>query len=117
MKPSRKAACSMPAIGERAPERMLVAVRAIAPVAGRPPKQAEAVLAMPCATSSQLERWRAPVMPSATLADSRLSIPARKAMVKADGSTSTACCRLKAGSDGRAGLEGGGKGVGAGTVG
>ncbi len=31
----------MPETGERAPERMLVAVRAMAPVAGMPPKSGE----------------------------------------------------------------------------
>ncbi|MNC96164.1 hypothetical protein D3C83_134580 [compost metagenome] len=62
MKTRRKPACSIPATGERAPERILVAVRAIAPVAGNPPKAADATLATPCATSSMLERWRRPVI-------------------------------------------------------
>ena len=92
----------MPAIGERAPARMLVAVRAIAPVAGRPPNSAEPTLATPWATSSPLERWRPPVMPSATTADSSDSTPARKAMVKALGSSSKVrsngmCGKLKTG--------------------
>ena len=39
MNTSRQAACSMPATGERAPERTLVAVRASAPVAGRAASQ------------------------------------------------------------------------------
>jgi hypothetical protein len=68
----------MPATGVRAPARMLVAVRAMAPVAGRPPNSADAVLATPCATSSALERWRPPVMPSATTADSSDSTPAEE---------------------------------------
>ena len=84
MKARTNSACSMPATGLRAPARMLVAVRAIAPVADSPPNSDEAILAMPWATSSQLERWRRPVMPSATIADSRLSSPARKAMVRAE---------------------------------
>ena len=42
----------MPATGVRAPARMLVAVRAIAPVAGSPPNIGEAMFAIPCATSS-----------------------------------------------------------------
>src|SRR3546814_17330390 len=45
-------------------------------------------------------------MPSATMADSRLSIPARKAMVKAEGSTSMACASVKAGRLGNGRLEG-----------
>jgi len=78
----------MPETGERAPERMLVAVRAMAPVAGIPPNRADAPFATPCATSSQFERCRRPVMPSATTAESRLSTPARNAIVKALGSSS-----------------------------
>ena len=39
----------MPETGERAPARMLVAVRAMAPVAGMPPKSGETMLAMPWA--------------------------------------------------------------------
>ena len=62
----------MPATGPRAPARTLVAVRAIVPVTQMPPNSAEAILATPCATSSQFERWRRPVMPSATTADSRI---------------------------------------------
>ena len=50
----------MPATGVRAPERMLVAVRAMAPVAGIPPKSGETMLAIPCATSSTLGLWRSP---------------------------------------------------------
>lgn len=78
----------MPATGHRPPDRTLVAVRASAPVAGKPPKSAEAMLAAPCATSSQLERCRLPIMPSATTADSSNSTPAKKAMVKALGNSS-----------------------------
>ena len=68
MKPSRNTEWSMPATGPRAPARTLVAVRAIVPVAQMPPNSAEAIFATPWATSSQLERWRRPVMPSATTA-------------------------------------------------
>ena len=60
----------MPATGPRAPARTLVAVRAIVPVTQMPPNRAEPILATPWATSSQLERWRRPVMPSATTAES-----------------------------------------------
>ena len=42
----------MPATGVFAPERMFVAVRAIAPVAGKPPKSGENILATPWPTSS-----------------------------------------------------------------
>src|SRR6266513_335476 len=80
---SRVIACTIPAIGVRPPFFTFVAVRAIAPVAGIPPNNGEAMLAMPCATSSMLERWRPPIMPSATTADSSDSIAARSAIVKA----------------------------------
>ena len=50
----KKAACIIPATGLRAPARTLVAVRAIVPVTLIPPKKAEAILAMPWATSSML---------------------------------------------------------------
>ena len=50
--PSSVIACTIPATGVRAPERMLVAVRAIAPVAGSPPNIGDAMLATPCAISS-----------------------------------------------------------------
>src|ERR1700683_4437443 len=88
MKMRRNRACSMPATGERAPARTLVAVRARAPVAGSPPNSAEATFATPWATSSQLERCRPPIMPSATTAESSDSIPARKAIVKELGNSS-----------------------------
>ena len=42
------------------------AVRAMAPVAGMPPNRAEPMLPAPWASSSRFERWRKPVMPSAT---------------------------------------------------
>ena len=68
------AECAMPATGPCAPARTLVAVRAIVPVTQKPPKSAEPTLATPCATSSQFERCRRPVMPSATTAESSDSI-------------------------------------------
>ena len=46
----------MPATGVLPPLRTLVAVRAIAPVAGMPPKITEPMLATPCAMSSMFER-------------------------------------------------------------
>ncbi len=60
----------------------------------------EPMLAMPCATSSQLERWRRPVMPSATTADSSDSMPPRSAIVRASGSTASNFSNEKAGSAG-----------------
>ena len=51
---SSVSACIIPATGVCAPERMLVAVRAMAPVAGSPPKRGDMMLAMPWPTSSTL---------------------------------------------------------------
>src|SRR5581483_3853299 len=62
-----------------------VAVRAIAPVAGMPPKSGEAILATPWATNSKLDLWRPPIMPSATTADNSDSIAAKSATAVADG--------------------------------
>ncbi len=50
------AAWIRPATGVRPPFLTLVAVRAMAPVAGIPPKSGEAMFATPCATSSMLLR-------------------------------------------------------------
>ncbi len=100
MNKSRNTACIMPATGERAPERMFVAVRAIAPVAGKPPNNVEVKFATPCATSSQLERWRRPVMPSATTADRSDSTPARNAIVNALGTIALSLSQLTSGSSG-----------------
>ena len=49
-------ACAIPATGVRPPFFTFVAVRAIAPVAGIPPKSGEAMFATPCATNSMFER-------------------------------------------------------------
>jgi hypothetical protein len=106
MNTSTNTACRMPAIGLLAPARTLVAVRAMAPVAGRPPNSTEAILPAPCATSSQFERCRRPDMPSATTADSSDSIAPSKAIASASGSTARAFARLKAGSSGAGRLEG-----------
>ena len=72
----------------------------MAPVAGMPPKSGEAMLATPCATSSMLERWRPPIMPSATTAESSDSIAPRAAMVNA-GPTSSRTSASE--TEGRAG--------------
>ena len=87
----------MPAMGVRPPFLMLAAVRAMAPVAGIPPNSAEQVLPRPCATSSILELWRAPIISSATTALSRDSMAARMAMVNASGSTVCTSWKLKLG--------------------
>lgn len=67
---------------------MFVAVRAIAPVAGMPPKIGDARLATPCATSSMFALCRVPIMPSATTAESSDSIAASSAIVS-EGETSS----------------------------
>src|SRR5260370_31007381 len=48
----------MPAIGVWAPARMLVAVRAMAPVAGRPPNNGDTIFATPWPNNSTLGVWR-----------------------------------------------------------
>ena len=53
---SNASACVIPATGVRPPFFTFVAVRAIAPVAGIPPKSGDAMFATPCATSSMFER-------------------------------------------------------------
>src|SRR2546425_1011211 len=68
---STTAACTTAASGERAPARMLVAVRARAPVAAMPPKNGAAMLARPWPTSSASGSWRLPVLPSAMTAEQR----------------------------------------------
>ena len=50
---SRVSAWTIPAIGVRPPFFTLVAVRAMAPVAGMPPKSGETTLAKPCARSEE----------------------------------------------------------------
>ena len=80
---SSTTACTMPATGVRPPLLILVAVRAIAPVAGNPPKSGETTLATPCATSSMFERCLPPIIPSATTALSSDSMAASSAIVTA----------------------------------
>src|SRR2546430_2188925 len=76
-------ACVIPAMGVRPPFRTLVAVRAMAPVAGIPPNSGDAMLAIPCATSSMFERWRPPIIPSATTAERSDSTAPSNAIVNA----------------------------------
>src|SRR6266566_3001093 len=80
---SRVVACTIPATGVRPPFFTFVAVRAIAPVAGIPPNRGDAMFATPWATSSMLERWRPPIIPSATTAESNDSIAPSSAIVNA----------------------------------
>ena len=75
---SSVSAWMIPATGVRPPFLTLVAVRAMAPVAGMPPKSGDAMLATPCATSSMFDRCRPPIMPSATTAESSDSIAAEE---------------------------------------
>ncbi len=97
---SRNSECSMPATGPCAPARTFVAVRAIVPVTQMPPNRLDAMLATPCATSSQFERCRRPVMPSATTADSSDSIAPSNANATAFGSTSRTLLKLTSGRPG-----------------
>ena len=79
---SSVSACTMPAIGELAPARTLVTVRAMVPVAGMPPKKGVTRLATPCAISSWLGSWRGwPLTWSATRAHSSDSMAPSSAMV------------------------------------
>ena len=80
----------MPDSGLTPPARTLVAVRAIVPVTLIPPNRAEAMLAIPWAISSMFERCLRPVMPSATLADSRLSMPPSRVKESAAGRSCSA---------------------------
>ncbi len=73
-----------PAKGVRPPLLMFAEVRAIAPVAGSPPKKGQTRFAMPWATSSVLLSCRSPLKPSATTAESRDSIAPSRAMAVAE---------------------------------
>ena len=75
--------CTIPAIGVRPPFLTFAAVRAIAPVAGIPPKIPEKIFPTPCPISSAFDLWVSPIIPSETTAESRDSIPARIAIVNA----------------------------------
>jgi len=74
--------------GDRAPDRMLVAVRASAPVAAMPPKNGATMFPIPSATSSELGSCLVSVTPSATTADSSDSIAPSMAIANAAGSSS-----------------------------
>ncbi len=91
----------IPATGVRPPFLTFVAVRAIAPVAGMPPKSGVTMFATPCATSSMLERWRPPIIPSATTAESSDSTAPSSAIVNAGPTSRRACSSVTFGSAGR----------------
>ena len=76
---------------------MLAAVLAIAPVAGIPPNRAEPMLPTPCAINSMLERCLELIMLSETTQESKDSIAARIAMVKAFGRISPTSFKVKEG--------------------
>ncbi len=71
--------------GERAPARMLVAVRMMPPVAGMPPKNGTTALAMPSPISSALGSCFEPHMPSAMVAVTSDSIAPSIAIANAEG--------------------------------
>jgi hypothetical protein len=71
------------AMGDVAPARMLVAVRARAPVAAMPPKKGATTLPRPRPTSSALGSCFFPVIASAMTAESRDSIAPSIAMARA----------------------------------
>ena len=75
-------------------------------VAQMPPNRAEPILATPWATSSQLERWRRPVMPSATTAESSDSMAPSSAKATASGSTARTFSSETVGSCGEGSIEG-----------
>jgi hypothetical protein len=68
-KAENKTESRKPATGVWAPERIFVAVRAIAPAAGSPPNSGESMLATPWARSSTFGLCLSPVMRSDTTAD------------------------------------------------
>jgi hypothetical protein len=92
--------CTMPATGERPPFFTFVAVRAMAPVAGMPPKNGTTRLAMPWPISSALARWRPPIMPSATIALSSDSMAPSSAIDSAGENRAPICEKSKRGSEG-----------------
>ena len=86
----------------RPPERTFTAVRAMAPVAGIPPKRGAIRFARPWPNSSRSGLWASvSLMPSATLAESRLSRPARSAIANAADTSSPSWSPPRLGSAGR----------------
>ena len=70
-------------MGVRPPLLILVIVRAVAPVTGRPPRKGTTILAIPKAISSVLGECLSLIIPSTIRAVSKLSIAASKAIEKA----------------------------------
>src|ERR1700721_3054283 len=103
----KKPECTSPARGLVAPLRMLVAVRAMAPVEAKPPNKGATILAMPWPSSSWLELCLVPAMPSATTADKSDSIDPSNAIVKAGPTREITC---ESGMDGSE-KEGSGGGI------
>ena len=95
---TRQIECIMPATGVLPPFLILAAVRAIAPVAGIPPKRAEPILPTPCATSSIFDLCFESIILSATTQDKRDSIAARIAIVNPSPATPLNVAKLKAGT-------------------
>ncbi|MCR3750310.1 hypothetical protein LX88_004297 [Lentzea californiensis] len=94
-------ACTKAASRELAPDRTLTAVLAMAAVAGTPPNIGVMTFAMPWPKSSRSGSWRwFTLMPSATVADSRLSRAASAATATADGSSDHSASRSRKDSDG-----------------
>ena len=73
----------------------IVAVRAMVPVTHIRRRKHQPILATPWATSSQLDRCLRPVMPSATTAESRLSIAPSRAIANASGKAERICRQVK----------------------
>ncbi len=83
--------------GEAAPFLILVAVLAMAPVAGIPPNSEVAILAIPWPTSSLLLLCLVLAILSATTADSKDSIPPSIAITQAAGNSITMLSHVKSG--------------------
>ena len=79
-------AWTIPESGDLPPFFTFAAVRAIAPVAGIPPKQPTSKLLVPSAINSVLELCLSLIILSDTTQESKDSIPAKSAIVKALGS-------------------------------
>src|SRR6266704_3119387 len=89
----------IPATGVLAPERTFVAVRAMAPVAGSPPKSGETMLATPWPINSTLGLCLSLLMRSETTADMSDSMAPSMATVKDDESGKAAGDAPEARSD------------------
>src|SRR6266851_2061320 len=92
----------IPATGVLAPERTLVAVRAMAPVAGSPPNSGDTIFATPCAMSSTFGLCLSLLMRSETTADINDSIAPSMATVNAGESNwrKTSYCSLGTANEG-----------------